>query len=154
MKSIKLKAILLLVVILSACSSNDNLPTAKENVQTTLTNNKELVKKFYQEFFGDLNIQSIHNYIGDVYIQHNPYLADGKQALIDGATIWFEGATPYQIDFQKIIAEDDLVFLHIKSADGKTSTMDVFRIENNLIVEHWDVHQSIPANPANDHPMF
>ncbi len=154
MKSIKLNLVFLLVIIMSACSNNDNLATDNDDAQSTLTNNKELVKKFYQEFFGDLNIQSIHNYIGDVYIQHNPYLADGKQALIDGATEWFKYDTPHQIDFQKVMAQDNLVFLHIKSTDGKTSTMDVFRIENNLIVEHWDVSQVIPANPANDHPMF
>ncbi|MDC1162303.1 hypothetical protein OAT18_02555 [Tenacibaculum sp.] len=180
MKLLKLKLVLLFLITISSCSNNDNLITEKDNAltqvellekeiealekkiknleannnQPQLTANKKLVKKFYQEFFGDLNIQSIHNYIGDVYIQHNPYLADGKQALINGATNWFQYETPHQIDFQKVMAQDDLVFLHIKSSNGKTSTMDVFRIKDNLLVEHWDVSQDIPKNPANDHPMF
>lgn len=178
MRLIKLKLVMLVIVVISSCSNNDDIITENESTLTEvellqkeikalkeklqnfeeeenkLTANIELTKNFYQEFFGDLNFPSIHKYIGDVYIQHNPYLADGKQALIDGATYWFEGESPSQIDFQRVVAQDDLVFVHIKSADGQTSTIDIFRIDNNLLVEHWDVSQDIPEDSVSDHPMF
>lgn len=165
MKKIKLIAIVfVLSLIIFGCSKDDDVQVPNTEVNTELDQllkkedqleaNKLLVKNFYQEFFGDLNIESIHKYIGDVYIQHNPNLADGKQALIDGATGWFKFATPHTIDIQKLMADGDLVFIHTRQSNGTVSVMDVFRIKDGLIVEHWDVIQSVPANSANDHPMF
>jgi len=126
-----------------------------ETEEQRLVSNTALATGFYQDFFGDKNIESIHNYIGDVYIQHNPRLLDGKQALIDAATGWFEGSSTETIDFQKVMAQDDLVFLHIKSSDGETSIMDVFRVEDNMLVEHWDLRGDIEdAIDGHPHPLF
>lgn len=165
MKKIKLVTmVFVLSVIIFGCSNDDDVQVPKVEMNNELDQllekedqlkaNKLLVKNFYQEFFGDLNIESVHKYIGDVYIQHNPGLADGKQALIDGATEWFKYATPHTIDVQKLMADDDLVFIHTRQSNGTVSVMDVFRIKDGLLVEHWDVIQSVPANAANDHPMF
>jgi len=94
--------------------------------------------------------------MGETYIQHNPNVADGRQAIIDATKIWFKGGTKSKIKFLKIIAEKDLVFLHIKGnyGQGDISIMDVFRIEDNKIIEHWDAIQAVPEKSANDHPMF
>jgi predicted SnoaL-like aldol condensation-catalyzing enzyme len=34
------------------------------------------------------------------------------------------------------------------------SILDIFRVENGKITEHWDVMQEVPAKSANTHPMF
>jgi len=118
--------------------------------------NKKLVVDFYQEVFGDLNSEAVNKYIGDVYIQHNPKLTDGRQTLYEATKVWFKGATPSKIDVQRVIAEGDLVFIHLRTKNGGIlkSTMDVFRIDNNKIKEHWDVHQEVPKETTNPHPMF
>jgi predicted SnoaL-like aldol condensation-catalyzing enzyme len=118
--------------------------------------NKKLVTDMYQELFGDKNIEAIHKYIADDYIQHNPFVADGKEALIGAAKTWFVNASKEKIDIQHIAAEKDLVFIHLKSHMGKkiVSVIDIFRIKNGKIAEHWDVMQEVPEKAANDHPMF
>jgi predicted SnoaL-like aldol condensation-catalyzing enzyme len=118
--------------------------------------NKKLVANMYQELFGDKNIESIKKYIAEDYIQHNPGAADGRQALIDIATKWFKGAPKEKIDIHHIGADKDLVFIHLKSHMGaKTvSVIDIFRIKDGMIVEHWDVMQEVPEKSANSHPMF
>ena len=127
-----------------------------ETENQRLEANKKLVANMYQELFGDKNVESIKKYIAEDYIQHNPSAADGRQALIDVATKWFKGAPKEKINIQHIGADKDLVFIHLKSHLGtKTfSVIDIFRIKDGMIVEHWDVMQEVPEKSANNHPMF
>ena len=126
------------------------------NKERQLEANKKLVADFYQELFGDKNVDAIDKYIGDTYIQHNPALPDGKEALKQGATQWFKGAAKEKIDIQHLSADGDLVYIHTKAKMGDkiSSVIDIFRIENGKIAEHWDVIQEVPKTSANPHPMF
>jgi predicted SnoaL-like aldol condensation-catalyzing enzyme len=135
--------------------SQDKLSDCEKERQT-LEANKKMVATFYQELFGDKDISSIDRYIGNTYIQHNPYLADGKEALKDACKEWFKGAKKDTVDIRQIAADGNLVFIHTRShSGGKTiSVIDIFRIDNGKIVEHWDVGEAIPEKAANSHPMF
>jgi predicted SnoaL-like aldol condensation-catalyzing enzyme len=118
--------------------------------------NKKMVVEFYQDLFGNKNIDAINKYIGDKYIQHNPTLPDGKEALIQAVKVWFKDAPKEKVDFQHVGADSDLVYIHVRSKSGPKvrAIVDIFRIKNSKIVEHWDVIQEIPEKSANDHPMF
>jgi predicted SnoaL-like aldol condensation-catalyzing enzyme len=118
--------------------------------------NKKMVVDFYQSLFGDKNIAVIDSFVAEDYIQHNPMVADGRQALKDAVQKWFAGAPKEKVDFQHIGADSNLVFLHTRShfGDKTMSVVDIFRIENNKIAEHWDVMQEVPDSAANSHPMF
>jgi predicted SnoaL-like aldol condensation-catalyzing enzyme len=121
-----------------------------------IENNKKMVADFYQELFGDKNIDAIDKYIGDVYIQHNPGVTDGKEALKNAVKVWFKGAPKEKIDIQHLAADGNFVYIHTKSKRGNEiySVIDIFRIENGKIVEHWDVMQEVPKESVNQHPMF
>jgi predicted SnoaL-like aldol condensation-catalyzing enzyme len=121
--------------------------------------NTELVRDFYHLA---LNLkkpeEAAEKYLGPYYRQHNPGAADGAEAFI-AFVHGFTGAFPaLHFDFRRFIAEGDLVLVHShlvrQPQDRGMAVMDIFRIENNRIVEHWDVLQEIPELPANSNTMF
>src|SRR6478735_8853749 len=96
------------------------LTTSKNQLET----NKKLVADFYQELFGDKNVESIDKYIGDTYIQHNPALPDGRDVLKQAVAQWFKGAPKEKIDIHHLSADGDLVYIHTKAnIGGKISSI-------------------------------
>lgn len=165
MKKIVLRLGILVIglFVLSSCNNKENIsekPTVStENTSKNIQDeaNKKLVLDFYQRMFGDKDVTAVDDYILPSYIQHNPDVADGAEAFKKEAIIWFKDQPKTKIDVQHIAADGDLVFIHLKNVNpegGLTSTIDIFRIEEGKIAEHWDVQQDVPKESANAHPMF
>jgi predicted SnoaL-like aldol condensation-catalyzing enzyme len=120
---------------------------------------KRVVRSFYEESFNDGDPDgAVERYVGDRYVQHNPQAADGPEAFI-GFMKWIRGEYPeIHIDIKRMIAEGDLVVTHSNlqnsPEDRGSAVVDIFRVENGKIVEHWDVVQPIPDQAANDNTMF
>ena len=102
--------------------------------------------------------EAVTKYQGPYYRQHNPSATDGSEAFI-GFMEWFMQTYPsFQMELKRIIVEGDLVVTHshLIRAPGERglAVVDIFRLENGKIVEHWDVVQEIPETSANNNTMF
>lgn len=123
-----------------------------------LSKNKENAIAFYRMAYEGNPKKAVKLYVGEQYVQHNPYVADGTSGFIE----YFERMqTEYpekSIKFVRCIAEDDLVALHtyqIWPNNDQYVTMDFFRFdENGKICEHWDSIQQIPKKSMNLNTMY
>ncbi|MCO4055848.1 MAG: SnoaL-like domain-containing protein [Bosea sp.] len=96
----------------------------------------------------------------DKYIQHNPNGADGRAAFIAGFAAYVQ-KTNFRCEIKRVIAEGSLVVVHnhckVNPADVNdrgSAVVDIFRVDNGLIVEHWDVEQAVPEKSNNRNTMF
>ncbi|WP_407060513.1 nuclear transport factor 2 family protein [Bacillus mycoides] len=120
--------------------------------------NKKRVVDFYNEVFNKHNIDIIPKYVSEDYKQHNPFVADGRKAFMDFFKEDFVKNPNSSAEIKRVVAEGDTVALHVhsraNSQDKGVAIVDIFRIKNGKIVEHWDVIQEIPSEAANDNTMF
>ena len=124
-----------------------------------IESNKQTVLAYYNLAFNEKQpAEAVARYQGPVYIQHNPQAPDGAEAFIQFVTGFAAQFPQLSIDIRRVIAEGDLVATHgllkLGPEDRGTAVVDIFRLENGKIVEHWDVLQPVPETSANDHPMF
>jgi predicted SnoaL-like aldol condensation-catalyzing enzyme len=120
--------------------------------------NKQNAVAFYRTAYEGNPRKAVEQYAGDVYIQHNPLVGDGKEPFIE----YFEKmAAEYPektIEFVRSAAEGDLVALHTHQTwpgGDEYVTMDFFRFDGNgKIVEHWDSVQQIPDKSENGNSMY
>lgn len=133
--------------------------TKSEAIDKVNVQNKKIVIDFYEGVFLQHKVKEYADrYIGQQYIQHNPNVPDGKAPFVNFFTEKFQKNPQAKNEIKRAIAEGNLVVLHVHSTENEKdrgrAIIDIFRVENGKIVEHWDVIQNIPEQSKNTNTMF
>ena len=134
-------------------------PNAAESNQQKLEANKKLVTDFLQSFFGDKDTTAIDKYLADNIIQHSPLLHDTKAGFKEDTRPYYSrpDLPKTKVDIKHIAAEGDKVWVMVRDVapNGKVfARIDIFKVENGKITEHWAVEQAEPKESDNKNTMF
>ena len=121
--------------------------------------NRAIVTDFVDLFCTQKKVrEAFTKHVAPGYIQHNPVAADGRDTAIAALEPFFASQPNMKCEVKKIIVDGDMAAVHSKLTFGPndrgSAVVDLLRIENGMIAEHWDVIQAVPEKSANDHPMF
>ncbi len=120
--------------------------------------NKKTVVDFYEAGLNKKDFDAASKYLGPKYIQHNPGAQDGPEGFKAFLAFLREKFPNSHSEIKKVFAEGDYVILHVHAVREPgtrgRAIVDIFRLENGKIVEHWDVAQDIPEKMPHNNGMF
>ena len=120
-------------------------------------NNKQIVTDAYQRIFGDLDVSAIAEFMSKDFVQHNPTIADGPEGVKQLVKLLASQGVPKQkIEFKHVVADGNIVILHTRyeMAGKEWRFIDIYRVENGKLSEHWDAMMAMPETRANNNPLF
>ncbi|UII21501.1 nuclear transport factor 2 family protein [Fulvivirga ligni] len=118
-----------------------------------MKNNKEIVIDFYSKIIGKSNKELADILIKDDYIQHSPTIEDGKQGILKMIDMFASLPKSQNPDkpFYRFISDGEFVVAHIGISfmGQKRAVVDLFRLEDGKLAEHWDASEIIPSGIDN-----
>lgn len=124
----------------------------------TLEANKKTVLDFYEKALNHRDLEAAARHFGPRYIQHNPTIEDGADGFVRFVRQLRERFPRVRGEIKRIFADRDHVILHVHArrepGELGTAIVDIFRLEDGKIVEHWDVRQPIPETSVNSNGML
>jgi len=128
-------------------------PSAYAADEKQMEENKKVVLQLYEAAINQKDFEAASKFLGPRYIQHNPRAADGPEGLKAFLAFLREKFPDYHSEIKRVFADGDYVILHVHNVPTPGSRgnaiIDIFRLENGKVVEHWDVRQEIPEQSAN-----
>lgn len=120
--------------------------------------NRAIVTDFARLFYTERDVRrAFDTYVAAGYIQHNPGLADGREAAVAALAPMFADRVK-TFTIKRILIDGDMAVIHVHvrptPESRGASVFDMYRLKNGKIVEHWDAIQPVPAESKNPHPMF
>ena len=120
----------------------------------------EIIRKIMEEGFGKARLQLIDQYVGENFIEHQLGAKDGREGLKNTIIQIHNGLSQLKYVLQRSTTEADIIWTHYRATAVQTGEfmnmppsgkqisidiMDIFRLENGLLVEHWGIPDRFAA---------
>jgi predicted SnoaL-like aldol condensation-catalyzing enzyme len=117
--------------------------------------NKKLIETFCNKVFINHDLSTLDQLMWNDYIQHNADVPQGKAGFRQFFEATFKAMPDFKYTLKQIVADGDLVWIYCTTSGTHTGgewlgipatgnrlnfdVVDMFRIQDGLIAEHWDV---------------
>lgn len=121
-----------------------------ENTNPNIT----LISNFAQQVFVNKDLSNLNQFMDKDYIQHNPYVEQGSEGFKRFFKTWFTAIPDFHYELKNVIANDKFIWVYgtytgtqsnewlgipATNAKYKFDAVDIFRVEDGKLAEHWDV---------------
>ncbi|MET3495420.1 nuclear transport factor 2 family protein [Variovorax boronicumulans] len=141
-------------LFVAACAQPGKAPIAQAQQEA----NRQTVLAFYEKGLNQKDADAALQYVGNRYVQHNPTAGDGPEGFRKFVGFLREKFPKSRGDIKRSFVDGDYVILHVHAVREPgtrgSAIVDIFKLENGKIVEHWDVIQPVPETAANKNGMF
>lgn len=152
MRQFSFISLIAICMALTACAQPQNTTLA------TKEHNRQVVLDFYEKGLNQKNADAALQYVGNRYVQHNPNAADGPEGFRQFIGYLRAKYPQSHSEITQSFVDGNYVILHVHAVREPgtrgSAIIDIFKLENGKIVEHWDVTQAIPEKMANANTMF
>jgi len=142
----------------SALAQGNAVPVSPARNIAKEERNRAFVLDFYERVFNKHDLKAAEDIVAENYIQHNPNFPTGRAAFVEILAKRFKQNPEAHARIVRTAVDGDLVYLHTHSllhpGDRGRAIVNIFRVADGKIVEHWDVSQPVPEKAANDNTMF
>ena len=130
-------------------------------VKSKSARSEAIAVRFYNKIFNErADVErTAKRFMKADYIQHNAFVGTGRENFITGIGNLLASNPDLKFEIKHVVTDGDLVvlFVHVHvpgSGEPGEAIMEMLRIEDGKIAEHWDVQQPIPASIPHDNGMF
>ena len=147
-----------MLLLVAAAVGIGALPGAAQ-AQSCQYTPRQIVEQFFDTFYVQKQVRrAFETWVSPAYIQHNPMAPNGRDAAIAFLEPFFTANPGIDYSIKRIIAEGNLVAVHshgrFSQADRGMAIIDIVRVADCKVVEHWDVVQPVPETSMNENTMF
>jgi steroid delta-isomerase-like uncharacterized protein len=126
----------------------------QQTQEVQMSDPKALLAQFGAKILGEKNFTALSDLMREDYIQHNPLVGQGSKGFKDFFEAWFQASPDFKFELKQIVSEGDKVWVYGTysgthkgdwlgiPATGKAykfDAVDIFRVEDGKLAEHWDV---------------
>jgi predicted SnoaL-like aldol condensation-catalyzing enzyme len=117
----------------------------------------QLIRDYFELVWNQGRTEEAERFLAEDLIQHNPNLPNGRKPLVDFIDGLRKQLPELHFDIHRTAAEGDLVFVHslftAQPGHRGIAVIDVFRVADGLIAEHWDLREDVPETTASGNPI-
>lgn len=149
------------VVVTMLSTSNSGARSAEHyaEVEHASMGTKDVILAFEKMAFDERKPkEAMERYAAPDFVDHNPNVPGNRASVIEhlAKLDWSTGGP--QRTVQHLVVDGDIAMVHHrlvrKPGDPAIAAVDIFRVKNGKLVEHWDVLQPVPQESVNPRPMF
>ncbi|GAB2615266.1 nuclear transport factor 2 family protein [Streptomyces capparidis] len=126
-----------------------------ENKPTRAELNRKLFLRAFARF-AEGNVEALREVLAEDFLDHSPGNPSGRDAFVE-----FVAASPTagaRLELARVVADDQYVVAHYRmtpaAGEDAVAVVDIWRLEDGLITEHWDVVQPVPEPALTPNGMF
>jgi len=120
--------------------------------------NLKAVLDFYDVIINGRQYERANEFLNDNYIQHKPEVETGALGVLDFVRSVYDQAPDHKARIVRSFVDGDYVILHVHITNAveapNLAVMDIFRVEDGKLVEHWDVASAVPETSRNVNGVF